>query len=324
MKISDTVQQLIKMKSDIPNDSRDASGLPDSFKISELSTLSEIAKNDLMLVSNPLQMNVYRSYRMEYDTVSTDLKITVSCLPNTTLSGAWTVRGHMVLPTKRINEEDDDQVVNCDWLSTRFLRELRQLSSEIYEKNHIQSFIGEVIYSTTLKTEEQVRKKYGQETSWERIEGRFIMATQTAAYVDKTTGDFSSPLSLVDAPKHSHNISFEDNKKTYNLNWNIPLTPSTICGADSKSTGKEVERSMGQGWTMRKLTRNITEDMLWTSGLIEAARENGWADGRVAVAYGRGPSHGQGNAYILANRGENRPHNNIPPFYTVHVWKRVR
>lgn len=300
---------------------KDADDMVESKRITELPQTDHILNGDYMLVSNPLQETIFRSYKMEYELISSDIKNTISCLPDTVLSGKWKITGRITIPTKRIDESNPKSVVNCDWLSVHFLRQLDELSSEIYVKNRMQSFIGQVIYSTTLKTEEQVKKKYGDYTSWEKIEGRFIMSTTDSDLLEKTTGDFATSLTIHDVPKHSHGKTCQNNNTPYKLNWSIPMTVNSVCLCGEQSTGNEV--SSGDGaWTVWE-NRDIKLDVLYTSS-SEGARACGWADGRVAVAYGNSESHGKGTAKILPNNGANQPHNNIPPFYTVHIWKRTK
>jgi microcystin-dependent protein len=67
----------------------------------------------------------------------------------------------------------------------------------------IQSHIGSVIMSTALDTEEKVIAIYGG-TSWEKIEGRFLLGASSTYGVGTTGGSATHTLTVNEMPSHNH------------------------------------------------------------------------------------------------------------------------
>lgn len=298
----------------------------DSVPIWDLEVYTgELDNNALFFVSRPLQKSVYRSYNLGYSAISVDNYHAISAFPNTKVTGDWKFseeNGGGISANYKITdaEEDNSLVLNIDYLSSRFLRKLSELSTEIYDANHMPSFVGQVIYSTTLRTEERVRRYYGDYTRWEPIEGRFIMASAQDGNIGKMTGDFETQLTINDTPTHSHMVTAIDNPKTTRLNWTISPTSTTVAkmGADSNGPDTAGDGTMYLVYINGEMREGYTIE--WTG----KCERDEWRDERVAVIYGRNADHGKGTANVTANKGENQPHNNIPPFVTVFAWKRTK
>lgn len=293
----------------------DLDGLPDN----------KLDSNTLFFVSRPLQQTVFRSYNIGYNSLSVDIYHQISAFPNVELSGRWEFseqNGGGLSANYKITDDEEDVklVLNAEYLSTRFLIKLAALSTEIFDANHMPSYVGQVIYSTSLRTLEKVQKYYGTYTQWEPVEGRFIMASAHDGSVGKTTGDFQTQLSINDTPKHSHMVTAEDNPKTTRLNWTISPSTTTICKQGGASTGRDGGYS-GSGMFLVVTNYPMKDAVEWTG----ATEREDWRDGRVAVIYSADkPMHGKGGAKVTVNQGQNQPHNNIPPFVTVFAWKRTK
>ena len=295
-----------------------------TVKISELPEIAAsdtLRGNDLLFVSMPMQYSVYRSFKIGYNQISSDVVREVSALPNTTFTGEWVVHGRMTMDNRRLRDDNMtiSSVITTHYLSVNFLNKLNNLSVDIYEANHMPSFIGQVIFSTSLRTEEKVRRRYGQYTKWEPVTGRFLMSTRSRAWIGQTTGEFETQLSEKDIPNHGHEMIPLDNAKTFNLNWTIPWAQSSVAKCGKESTGIDSEGA-GPPYLIQE-DRKITHDVDWTS---KNSNNVSWRDGRVGVIYGRSAAHGAGGARITPNEGANLPHNNIPPFYTLFAWRRVQ
>ena len=94
------------------------------------------------------------------------------------------------------------------------------------------SYIGMIIYSSTLDTEEKVIDIYGG-ISWIKIEGRFLLGQSDSYEINSEGGEVTHTLTTSEIPAHSH---------TYGT---LSAYPGAISGGDlcyisqgpTKSTG---------------------------------------------------------------------------------------
>lgn len=298
----------------------------DSLPINELDTIDTIDSNTLFFVSRPLQRGVFRSYSLGYNQISSNIKYEISAFSDTKLDGKWEFNessGGGLSANYKITDDNENGklVLNTDYVSSRFLVKLAALSSEIFESNHMPSFVGQVIYSTTLRTHEKVKKYYGDYTEWEPVEGRFIMAAAQDGNVGQTTGDFETSLTINDTPTHSHLVIPQDNAKSYRLNWTLNPTTTMVCKKGGKSNGPDQDGDQGEGsMYMVVVDYNMENAVEWS---YENKRQS-WIDDYTIVVYGSSAKRGKGSAHVTTNIGMAQPHNNIPPFVTIFAWKRVR
>ena len=76
--------------------------------------------------------------------------------------------------------------------------------------NKIESYVGMIIYSSTLDTEAKVKAIYGG-TSWTKIEGRFLLGTSLTYAVNSTGGEATHKLTTSEIPSHTH-VSVNDGR----------------------------------------------------------------------------------------------------------------
>lgn len=89
------------------------------------------------------------------------------------------------------------------------------------------SYIGMIIHSRTLATEEQVKAFYGG-SSWAKIEGKFLLGDAAAYPVGTNGGADTHTLSVNELPSHSHTLYGSPNSGAYNaVSVNASLVGNT-------------------------------------------------------------------------------------------------
>ena len=73
------------------------------------------------------------------------------------------------------------------------------------------SYVGMIIYSRTLDTEEKVREFYGP-GSWVQITGQFLLGQSSTYPVGSVGGEATHTLTINEMPKHSHNLHGSPNQ----------------------------------------------------------------------------------------------------------------
>lgn len=100
--------------------------------------------------------------------------------------------------------------------------------------------------------------------TWEKIEGKFLLASSKAHTLGTTGGEEKHKLSVAELPEHQHGIVFA-------------LSASAV--------------RQDNGYARSPLVNDMSR-LSSTTGACDVA-------------------------------GEDQPHNNMPPYLTVHMWKRV-
>lgn len=90
------------------------------------------------------------------------------------------------------------------------------------------SHIGMIIHSTTLDTMEKVIKIYGG-TTWEKIEGMFLLGQSNTYAVNSTGGEASHTLSSTEMPSHAHSVGAH----SHGINSHTHSVPAHAHGLNS-------------------------------------------------------------------------------------------
>ncbi len=159
--------------------------------------------------------------------------------------------------------------------------------AEIEEKfkNFCPYSIGD-IYITTLSTNPATRFLG---TTWEKIEGRFLLATSGSNASGATGGSNTKTISKANLP-------------------NIKLQVDSFSVTTTKHTH-------GSGSYIATLSTNGS----WKTIRLN---DNGTVSGAVKTLEGGGESTGTASPYTSA-LGSGTPLDITPSFYTVHIWKRL-
>ena len=285
-----------------------------NYRDTETKPIENTGLSNVFLISKlNSESNIYSSRRLDYGILCANILNTIEGLSVFNPTGKWIINAGVTINNKIVKqamkENDLSCVVTLDILSSTFLSLFTLLSNEIYVKNHIPSSVGEIIYSTNkrFRTEAGVKAVYGNYTSWEQIPGRFIYGKSSAEpfnEIETKGGTVDVTLKITDIPKHSHTFEPTDDEKEFNASFTL------------ESTTEEGKQIVVKGDYPAK-TQNGEANKLYTGQEITVTAGAELIES--ATIYGnKGPG-----ITIKTNRYNEKPHNNMPPFHTVYIWKRI-
>lgn len=229
-----------------------------STVIANLSTIgyNDISSDTFLLMSQPTDRGVY-SYKFTVDTLSTALTTAFTNVPANTEhetfnpTGIWQITEAGKLNVKfnsAINPlVKKNLAVNLGYVYKAYIKQLEELSTmyfaggslkdfsirngftTIHDEMFIPSYVGQIIVSSKLVTETDLKNKYGKDTAWKKISGRLLVGVgQIGKNADNRLGkteDLTIPRSKIMGgspyvsigdfvPMHSHcmaNGTWEDN-----------------------------------------------------------------------------------------------------------------
>ena len=150
------------------------------------------------------------------------------------------------------------------------------------------SQVGDIVCSTNLDTEEKVIQRFGGIT-WEKIEGRFLLGSGIPK--DNTNSNFGNNLTYNGTDKYDEPVGNMGGSSLHTLT--VAEMPSHNHGfiGEYGATGNKSYPPTDSGWYIQ------------AAGTSAGARQ---AVGSVIVSTGGGGSH-----------------NNMPPYFVIHIWKRT-
>lgn len=80
------------------------------------------------------------------------------------------------------------------------------------------SYVGMIIHSRTLDTEQKVEEFYGYGTVWQKIEGQFLLGQSSTYPAGSTGGEASHTLTIDEMPRHNHVLYGSPNAGSINAN----------------------------------------------------------------------------------------------------------
>ena len=312
----------------------------DSNRIAHFENVNEYSKAlDHFVISHPYrQANIwaFRSYKITGNDLYNQYKEHIQ-RSDFNLSGDWLFKS----PIEINNQNSIDNIssaVNIEYCNEVLIPLLTKLSSMLFNDDNsklsIPSYVGQIIVSNTLSSEDMVKSIYGGD-SWQKIQGRFLLGvganeantlnlygTCQAGSLDiaramKTGGANLTQLQTRTTPGHSHVVN-------------------------------------GMGWNelpQRKIGLTVSKSSEARYGVIPTGADE--ADGVKMGHQGRG-SHtsdkgpyaenpvtvneitGNGNinktftftAKATVNQscglnGLNTFHNNLPPYLVQYIWERM-
>lgn len=286
-----------------------------SKTISELLSADLVESSDYLLISEQTTDKIFTSKKVNLSSMFNDVNEYLTEIPNINLNGEWKFDvGNIYINTNIINtaikKDETKQIINIEYAYENFIDELDSLAKSLYRNRIIPSYVGEIIYSTTLKNERQVQQRYGKHTSWKQISGRFIIGVslnmESKLSADVAGGEVNHTLTIEEIPAHSHKINPSTEKKK--IETKFSATPD--------DTGQNI----GVKSDKQLKTDNIG---LYTNTLMGCAISTNKADAEVKndiEIYGNKGA----NADIAENRSPKKNHNNIPPFFSLYIWERIK
>ena len=152
----------------------------------------------------------------------------------------------------------------------------------------VQSHIGQIIFSSTLDTEDKVKQLYGG-NKWVKIEGKFLLGASDKYVNGDIGGEETHVLTINESPSHTHNRGTMNIHGSYNVFWS---TVNTLAGAFYGSFPTRNGASVG------------SDSGTQYYDVIDFDAARNWTGETSSV-------------------GDNQPHNNMPPFRTVYIWERT-
>lgn len=97
-----------------------------------------------------------------------------------------------------------NQIGDLSQLETQIKTSLVNAINSLLKKEN--SYIGMIIYSATLDTEEKVKSFYGGK-SWSKIEEKFLLGASETYEIGSTGGEATHRLTVNEMPSHTHNVN---------------------------------------------------------------------------------------------------------------------
>lgn len=186
-------------------------------------------------------------------------------------------------------------------------------------------------------------------TTWEKIEGKFLLGSSSDYELAMTGGEATHTLSSEELPLHSHSMSDHTHsvgEHSHGLNNHTHgMSHTHGVGSYAAASNGAHQHNTGRGaWWVRNDAKNalvVSEGYYsnegWTSNLTSSAGAHGHSiTGTSAGASSSTTGGASGNTAnnsafnsggpsnnTTGNAGGNTAHNNMPPYLVVNIWKRV-
>ena len=143
------------------------------------------------------------------------------------------------------------------------------------------------IFITSSSENPSILLKGGTNSSWKKIEGRFLIGADNTYVIQTTGGESTVTLTQNQIPSHTHS------------------------NPDARFWG-------GWGIAGQGVTGTIVSNATWGTAVGYSREQWGEQGANVPNQFFLAQQ-----TESVSSTGGNQPHNNIPPYYAVNIWERI-
>lgn len=304
------------------------SNIINSTQINKMENINTLDNSDIFIFSKVNGLD-YSSNSISSNAFFENIKTEFSELSTFNPKGTWSIenKGLNILNVDTLSGES---AINVSYANTAFLDKILTLSSDLYNSNnsklHHPSYIGQIIFSNYLDSNNKLTALYGANTKWKQIKGRFILgegenekntnnaygkcSEKTVNVKVRALGGQDS-VSLSDIPKHSHrfNIPGVNFKKLPEKTISFALKTADTFDAIDAFSAKHPKNNTPtfRGANTNGLYLNSTNPTVRQGGMTKSKTFSFTAEALD----------------INENNSSETAHSNMPPFIAKYIWERI-
>lgn len=216
------------------------------------------------------------------------------------------------------------------------------LAYEIAILKNNRSYVGMIIYSVTLDTEEKVKEIYGGIT-WSKIEGVFLLGQSSTYKINDTGGEATHTLSTAEMPSHGHSYSGTTGNESAGHTHTFSATTGTVSSDHTHSGTTDfagvhthnvcIRRDNTSSGSTDRIGNKSNYAEVQTTPILPAGDHfhnvsthgisANHTHGVSGTTSDRSLNHTHSFSGNTGNTGSGSAHNNMPPYLVVYMWQRV-
>ena len=296
----------------------------------------------------------YRTYMTNYDTLSSAAAEYIRTVDSATLQEEWVLSGknnktmcldllplvnadklysdyYYGISTDSVHENAGNAAITYEFYVKGLLQKIYDLSAEIYKRPHVPSFKGMIIHSSTLTTEDAVKKIYGGK-QWKQISFSFMCGAAKNGNTEENTNSQYGELALKEF-KPGNTCGYAEGGEEYVKlrQENIPSHGHKFTAASERfEMSWRPEIRTGQIWMFERIRRDHGK-----GGSEGACPSPSFGIKNLRAKFTGEKTISTKNLYgnikttteIFSSNGTkinvNSNHANMPPFETKYTWVRI-